>query len=336
MISGLVSFDEIVQAVKDETGIENMRPLYDRIRRFIFRAEREIGYGGSIVVKRCVYVKNQNGFDGKYLKFPEDLIELEGVGKQDTGMFSTHAYADISGGIRFRESQDKVVLIYWALYCDGWGNPVTTRNHEEAVIAYIVWKLYAAQRFLNRGNNNTHIDYREYYEARLLEARGDDAWPTLEEWNEIALLSYSDRRALLQYPTAAYSYCDDGLLPDCCNSGGGDNPSDTMKVYYWQMTNVTDDVTAVEQLISESYLSTKPSTNLSSFQDGFTVGYSNIGRIAFAILQTDIQDWQIFDTLGNDVTSAFDTFYNEALQATVYVSKEIYTYSTIYFRFNSL
>ena len=86
MISGIVPFEEIVQSVKDETGIENIRPYYEKIRRFIFRAERDIGYGGSVALfKKTYLVEGITSIDpnfGKYFKFPEDFIEFEGVGQK--------------------------------------------------------------------------------------------------------------------------------------------------------------------------------------------------------------------------------------------------------------
>ena len=42
MVSGLYSFDEIIQDVSSETGIKNLRNRYSEIRKLIARAEREI------------------------------------------------------------------------------------------------------------------------------------------------------------------------------------------------------------------------------------------------------------------------------------------------------
>lgn len=333
MISGPVSFDEIVQSVKDGTGIQNMRPLYDRIRRLIFRAEREIGYGGSVVLKRCKFTLNVNGFNGRYCKFPEDMIELEGVGSSTAGKFAPYHYNQIVNGISFRDQQQEVVILYWGLACDGWGNPITTRNHEEAVVAYIIWKLYDAKRFVDNGSAVQSREYKNDWISLCLEARGDDAWPTLDEWDELSLLGYADRRGLIQYPVAAYSYCDESLIPDnCCgdDSGGG---TDTMKMFYWQLNSFTDNVVVVQNEIDQAYLDAKPSQNLSVFLSGFTVGYNQIGRICFAIQATTIQEWEIYDALNNNVTELFDSFYDVDLEAMVYVSKELYTFSSIFFKF---
>ena len=139
MISGLVPFEEIVESVKDDTGIENLRPWYEKITRLLFRAEREIGYGGSVILKKVIY-KNPANYNGKYFPYPTDFIELEGIGIKCSPVCSS-TYTKTSDGIRFKETQtEDVVLLYWGIFCDGYGRPVTTRNHQEAVVAYIVWK----------------------------------------------------------------------------------------------------------------------------------------------------------------------------------------------------
>lgn len=332
MISGLVSFDEIVGAIKDETGIENMRPLYDRLRRFVFRAEREIGYGGSISLKKCVFTKGVN-FNGTYIKFPDDLIEFEGVGSE-CGAFSIIDYSDQHpGGIRFRQSQNKVIMLYWALTCDGYGNPITTRNHEQAVIDYCVWKLYAAKRFLDKGNANTNFEYKQTWISSCLEARGDDAFPTLEQWNQLSSLNNSERSRLMIYPVASYNYQDDTITA-CC--GQGEEPTPPIEIpnmYYWQLEGLTADVLDVQTDISVEYLNEKPQSPISAFLTGFTVPYTSVGRICFAIMETENESWAIYDALNNDVTGLFDMFYDNSIKAMVFVSKTYYTISNIYFKF---
>lgn len=339
MISGPVPFDEIVQAVADQTGITNIRNYIDRIRRLLFRAERKIGYGGSVVLKRCVLQKNINGFNGQYVKFPEDYIEFEGIGDTVAGhRIMSRDYVITSDGIRLRCIQDKVTLLYWGLSCDGYGNPITTRNHEEAVIAFIVWQLYQVRRFVDKGNANTNIDYEMRWERYRDAARGEDAWPTLDEFNELAMLSYADRRGLLQQPTASYSYAADSAIPDAC-CGGGDGPTPpvpVVKVYYWQFSTPATTIEDLIEEFGEETLEDKPSQNLSVFELGTNIGYTQVGRIVFAISKTTSQHWLIFDALSNDVTTIFDTYYDETRETMIFVSKAYYTHSSIYFKFKNL
>ena len=61
MLSGLYSFSQIVEDVKQETGIENIRNQYSSIRQLIARAEREINpYAGFLIRKRIRNLLKRN------------------------------------------------------------------------------------------------------------------------------------------------------------------------------------------------------------------------------------------------------------------------------------
>lgn len=327
MISGLVPFEEIIESVKDDTGIENLRPWYEKISRLLFRAEREIGYGGSVVLKKVIY-KNPSNYNGKYFAYPVDFIELEGIGSSCRPICQSQ-YNKTADGIRFTTTQTKdIVLLYWGIFCDGYGRPVTTRNHQEAVVSYIVWKLYSAKIFLGIGNMNANSYYKDEFTMALLEARGDDAFPTLEEWNEIGLLSYSDRRPLIMHPTAGYDYCSDNIKTECEVI----EPT-TMKVYYWQIDGVGVDFDSERLNIDNDYLSKKPVVDIIVFEQGKIVNYTLIGRLCFAIQETENSNFVITDSLNNDVTDEFDVMYYAPIKTALFVSKNPYSYSSIYFKF---
>lgn len=333
MISGTVPFEEIVQSVKDETGIENLRPLYEKIRRLIFRAEREIGYGGTVEIMKKIYViegvTNSEPNFGKYFKFPEDLIELEGIGSCCRQVASCY-YTAAAEGVRFKKKQTKnVVLLYWGIQTDDNGYPIVTRNHEEAVVAYIVWKLYSQRIFLGIGNMNASQDYKETFTSQLLEARGDDAFPTLEQWNALGRLSYTDRRLLIDEPVHSYNYCDDSLSGDFTDT----EEIEDMLVYYWQLTNVSDRIEQVIPLITMDYLATKPSKEYHQFELGVEVQYTSVGRACFVISDTKDVYYAIIDALGYDVSHMFDRYYDASLKTILYVSDEIRTHSVIGYKF---
>lgn len=328
MISGTVPFEELVQSIKDETGIENLRPLYERIKRFIFRGEREIGYGGSVSLKKKTY-KITTDYNGKYFPFPEDLIEFEGIGQSNI-LFHGCNYTATTEGIRFKTTQTKnVVLLYWAIDVDDQGYPKVTRNHEEAVIAFIIWKLYTSRVFLGIGNMNAKQDYKQEFTFALLEARGDDAFPTLEQWDDLGALSYTDRRILLEETVHYFDYSENE--EECSTS------STTAKVYYWQLENLTETLASIiPSLQNTTYLFSKPNENYEVFEQGKMIAYSNIAKIAFAIYQTSDMNFLINDSLNNDITDEFDTYYAEAISAMVFVSKTHRSYSTLYFKFKKL
>lgn len=179
MISGIVYFDEIIESIKDATGIENMRPYYERIKRFVFWTEREIGGGGLIVRKRLSLTMGDGYYDGYNIILPEDFI----------GEFS---YGSLSAGtihgnvLKLHEKgPTELDFMYMGFLLDESGNPFTTRNHLVAVVAYAVYRLYSTKVFLKQGNANMYKMYQQEYYDSIGEARGDDAFPSEEEWIEI-------------------------------------------------------------------------------------------------------------------------------------------------------
>lgn len=332
MISALVPFEEVIQAVKDETPYENMRPLYERIKRLIVRAESEIGYGGSVVLKKVVFEPNTPLFNGNFFKYPEDFVEIEGIGRCCGRMCDT-LFTRTSDMVRFKKKQtEKITLLYWGLTCDGRGYPITTRNHFEAVVAYVVWKLYSARVFLGNGAMSVKKDYQYQYESLLLASRGNDAWPTLEEFTDIGAMSYSDRRGLLMYPTASYNYCSDDIVSECAEIIPG-----MTYVYFWQqLTPVQTINDEIDLLSDQDYVETKPRELFSVFEQGKKVNYNAIGRPCFLIKETENQDFQITDALNDDITDEFDTHYFPEMKAILFVKKTWVNYSTIHFQFKSI
>lgn len=342
MISGIVPFEEIVQSVKDETGIENIRPFYEKIRRLIFRAEREIGYGGSVVLIKEPYLfAGKTSADpnfSRYLKFPESFIEYEGIGQRGQQV-SNRNYQITSEGLRFNQKQtEDTVLLYWGLKTNDEGYPIVTRNHEEAVVAYIVWKLYSSKIFLGIGNMNAKKDYENAFNFALLEARGDDAFPTLEQWNAIGQLSYTDRRTLIDQPVHSYNYdidYEDVLTEE-------EVPIINRIVYYWVYDSFTDTINEIIPVINPNYLSFKNSKSLNAFSQLITLDnsagqiHSTIGSICFAISDSVNSDYLIKDFLNQNITNLFDIHYYPDTKIKLYVSKTIYSYFSLDFKIEKL
>jgi hypothetical protein len=108
------------------------------------------------------------------------------------------------------------------------------------------------------------------------------------------------------------------------------------KVYYWQLTNTADTITQVIPLLSPSYILGKPSSPFSVFEAGNIVSYASVGRICFAIMPTQIQNFLILDSLNNDVTDEFDIHYENSMSLALFVSKIPYSFGSIYFKFKKL
>jgi hypothetical protein len=179
MISGVVYFDEIVEHIKDATDIQNTMPLYDRFRRFIFHIEREIGAGGLIVRKKKQFTKGDGWYDGKNIVLPTDFIGENTMFEFSAGVINGNVVS------LYNEGPEEIDIRYMGFLLDNNGNPITTRNHLVAVIAYSVYRLYSSKVFHGNGNLNLYHTYRQEYYDAVAEARGEDAWPTEEQWSNI-------------------------------------------------------------------------------------------------------------------------------------------------------
>lgn len=104
-------------------------------------------------------------------------------------------------------------------------------------------------------------------------------------------------------------------------------------VYFWQLDNIDDTITEVISELSPNYIETKANLPLATFEAGHIVNYSQVGRICFIVMPTQVQNFTISDSLNNDVTDEFDTYYDNNLNLVLFVSKIVYAPSNIYFKF---
>lgn len=131
-------------------------------------------------------------------------------------------------------------------------------------------------------------------------------------------------------------------IKKCINKLGID-PNDIIEeimsgieVKYWQYTNTVPDINTVIAAWTPTYLDTLPGIDqrpLEDFEQGVTIPYTNVGRVGFAIYPSQLLNYTILDSLGNDVTDNFDTHYFEDEETVVFVSKLPYSHSNIYFKF---
>lgn len=213
MHSNFVPFEEIVELVKDDTGITNLRNLYPKIRRFIYRVEKDIGFGGSTILKRIKYSVEGGSilFDGEQykLRIPEDFMYIESVGMCQEGVCPGDY--KIQGNWMFFCKGKKIKefsFIYYTLLKDGEGSPVTTENHSEAVVAGIVYWLYKSRRFRDKGQFQQMRYYEEYYHDRISEARGDDATPDTDaEWKKLSQYMNMGSKEVLLYSEELNCFC---------------------------------------------------------------------------------------------------------------------------------
>lgn len=107
------------------------------------------------------------------------------------------------------------------------------------------------------------------------------------------------------------------------------------KVYYWQeelYSTIIDDILLLVD--DQDYFLNKSFDTKEAFEIGKNIDYSKIGRVCFAITETEATDtYKIYDSLNNDVTDAFDRAYIDSINTILFVSKNIYSHGTIFFKF---
>ena len=109
-----------------------------------------------------------------------------------------------------------------------------------------------------------------------------------------------------------------------------------MTVYYWQLDNVIEDINDVIPLITNIYLSTKNNVPFEDFEEGKIVNYNQVGRIVFAIKETDILNFELIDSLGNDITDEFNNYYIASDHTVLFVSKIPHSHSNVFFKFKKI
>lgn len=109
-----------------------------------------------------------------------------------------------------------------------------------------------------------------------------------------------------------------------------------MTVYYWQLDNVIEDIDNVIPFITNTYLSSKNNVPFEEFEEGKIVNYNEVGRIVFAIKETDILNFELIDSLGNDITDEFDNHYIVADHTVLFVSKIPHSHSNVFFKFKKI
>jgi len=107
------------------------------------------------------------------------------------------------------------------------------------------------------------------------------------------------------------------------------------KIYYWQeelYTTTIDDI--IPLTYTEGYFTDKLFDTYSNFENiGKTINYEYLGRICFYATESNDYKFIVTDILNNDVTNIFDIIYLSDSNDTLFVSKDFYTPSDIFFKF---
>ncbi len=331
MKSGPVKFEQILSQVKIETGFKNLRPLYNSIRDLIFWGTKDIGYGDTIIQKTHYYQKGNENFDGKKLKLPEDMIEIDKVGCCKELMFEGCDYNYQGKYLFLCEDKDDIQIEYSTYVCDGRGNPVVSYNHFKAVVAYIVWKLYSKRLFLGTGNGSTFSYYEQTFERLAAAAVGNDAMPaTPEDWIELGSINrMSSFDALVHLQNGKCCGCAPKtkfLKPEAMED---------KNIYWWQFDDLSKTIEIAPQL-DQSFFDLQNTETMTDMLNGKVLSYISVGRVGFAIPDVEVGEISIKDIFGDTINeNVFDNYYDFENKIDIYISKEHYTHSSIFYQFQN-
>lgn len=106
-------------------------------------------------------------------------------------------------------------------------------------------------------------------------------------------------------------------------------------IYYWQeesyLTTIDDIIPLTDD---KGYFTNKLFDTYSNFENiGKTINYEFLGRICFYATESNDYKFIVTDVLNNDVTDIFDIIYLSDSNDTLFVSKDFYTPSDIFFKF---
>lgn len=106
-------------------------------------------------------------------------------------------------------------------------------------------------------------------------------------------------------------------------------------IYYWQEGSYLTTIEDIIQLVdNEGYFTNKLFDTYSNFENiGKTITYEYLGRICFYAEESNNYKFIVTDVLNNDVTDIFDIIYLPDSNDTLFVSKDFYTPSDIFFKF---
>ena len=103
-------------------------------------------------------------------------------------------------------------------------------------------------------------------------------------------------------------------------------------ILYWQEV-YTLTINEIEELIDDTnYLINIPSNTYEAFEIGVNIDYTKIGRILFLALESDTINYTIKDELNNDVSNIFQITLIPQLNATLFISDNIYSHGTMNFK----
>ena len=108
------------------------------------------------------------------------------------------------------------------------------------------------------------------------------------------------------------------------------------EILYWQENFTLSNVEIKALIDNQSYLINKPSDTYNNFEIGKDINYEDIGKIVFLAMESSDLNYEIKDALGNNIAHTFQVELVPQLNATLFISDNIYSHGSINFKIKKI
>ena len=205
---------------------------------------------------------------------------------------------------------------------------ITIKNHLGVLIGSID-KIYKRAQMVGK------LESKEIYYLNIIYKLLNNLELTNSQNNQLItfynkLSFYSDNicppKIIKKYQTTPKPKFEQAEVTDC------NTVISNKSILYWQEV-YTLTINEIEELIDDTnYLINIPSNTYEAFEIGVNIDYTKIGRILFLALESDTINYTIKDELNNDVSNIFQITLIPQLNATLFISDNIYSHGTMNFK----
>ena len=316
MISEYSDISQVIYEACERLGISNSEAYEMRFLRLVLDAEKKISTGLISAEKTYLYEVGSPLFsDGIHLIIPQDLISGLCIFNSLKEIINPCEYVISGKKIIFKEARtDAIILEYVGIVFDINDQPVISYNHFEAVVSYLVF-METTTRFHSKKATYTEFqDARAWWQDRLGEARGDDAFPTTEDIKASSGALHSVKM-YLQY----------GIV-DCGSSSNVVQEYQKIKKVFYGVLNLSDTIVNPEDYTS-TILNPETETTVTELSsDSFNLEVTFPGRLTIILPYESGLINSMKDAANNDIFQGyFNIIKDETRQLTIYVANNFIT-----------
>lgn len=205
---------------------------------------------------------------------------------------------------------------------------ITIKNHLGVLIGSIE-KIYKRAQ-LNGKLETVDIYYLNiiYKLLNKLELTNDENNKLISFYNKLSF--YSDNicppKVIKKYQTTPKPIFEQAQTTDC------NTVPMNKSILYWQEIYTLDNTVITNLVDDTNYLTNIPSDTYEAFEIGVNIDYTKIGKIIFLALESNTTNYIVKDALDNDVTHTFEITLVPQLNATLFISDNIYSHGTMKFK----